>query len=262
MADQTDPPVTLGDKLRPHKPRSQRSDQRAHVSRIALIAVILLISAVISFLFWYVFNTLYPALAVLIISDIDLFIIFVSFIRSKNSTKGGEQDHFLTNDDQQGFMSSLRLSDKTAIFDGSNIYHFGLDNGLGRKALQLLIDELRSDGYRLICFFDANIYHTLLEHGEFIKTANRFSITILQRIFGLKENEIYVVPRGNQADKFIIESLTHLPISFAVTNDRFRDYQTEYDFLTKDTNWRKGLKIQQGRLHLYKYKFKRPILIA
>ncbi len=256
MTDQTEPPITLGDKL-----RSQKPDQNIHVSQILLIAVILLVSAIMSILMWWAFNTLYPALAVLIISDIDILIIFISFIRKKNSAKRGGLNHFLTQADQQGFMANLKLSDKTVIFDGSNIYHFGVENGLGSKALKWLINELRSDGFRLICFFDANIYFTLSENGEFSK-GERFSIAILQRLFGLVENEIYVVPAGNQADLYIIESLSHLPVSFVVTNDRFRDYQEHYDFLGKDTQWRKGLTIKQGQLIMYQYKFSDPVMIS
>jgi hypothetical protein len=33
-------------------------------------------------------------------------------------------------DDRQGSMRELRLDAKTAIFDGSNVYHFGHDHGL------------------------------------------------------------------------------------------------------------------------------------
>lgn len=76
---------------------------------------------------------------------------------------------------------------------------------------------------------------------------------ILRRVFDLKPNEIYVVPSGTQADKFVIESVKHLPISFAVTNDRFRDYQTQYDFLTTDNQWRKGIKLSSRKLELYQY---------
>jgi hypothetical protein len=166
--------------------------------------------------------------------------------------------HFLIVGDQQGFMKRLNLADKTVFIDGSNIYHFGLSNGVGPKPLALLIQQLRSEGYRVVCFFDANIYFTLLENNA-IQKNETFSSRMLQHIFGLQAAEIYVVPSGIQADRFIIESLSHLPISFAVTNDRYRDYESVYGFLAKDSQWRKGVKIHKGELQLYQHKFKTPL---
>lgn len=170
-----------------------------------------------------------------------------------------EVPHFLTYGDRQGFMKNLVLCEKAAIFDGSNIYHFGLDHGVGKKALRALILGLRSDGFRVVCFFDANIYYTLIKGGDYKNGSERFSISILERIFDLRADEIYVVPSGIQADKFIVETLSHLPISFAVTNDRFRDFEANYDFLTKDNSWRKGVKLQAGNLLLYQYNFQHPL---
>jgi len=166
---------------------------------------------------------------------------------------------FLLRFDQQGFISGLKLSRKTAVFDGSNIYHFGLDRKLGRVPLGALVSALRSEGFRIICFFDANIYFTLRDNGALPKKNQRFSTQLLQRIFELEANEIFVVPKGVQADKFIIETLSHLPKSFAVTNDRFRDYESEYAFLAKDNQWRKGVKVVKGELQLYQHRFKHPL---
>ena len=149
-------------------------------------------------------------------------------------------------------MKALRLSDKTAVFNDSNIYHFGLENGVTRNSLTALVKELRAEGFRVVCFFNATIYFTLIENGEFQKGSQRFSINILQRLFGLEATEIYVVPSGVQVDQFILETLSLLPISFAVTNDRFRDYEANYDFLTKDRSWRKGVTIKDGNLLLYR----------
>lgn len=169
--------------------------------------------------------------------------------------------HFLFLHDQAQFMGKLRLSEKTVLFDGNNIYHFGLEHGVGAVALKTLVHELRNEGYRIVCFFDANIFYTLLENQAFINNGQRFSFSILEGVFGLKRFEIYVVPSGQQADLFIIETLSHLPISFAVTNDWFKDYQPAYDFLSKDHSWRKGVSIKNGELRLYQHKFKKPLQI-
>ncbi|KPU84901.1 hypothetical protein JI58_00880 [Marinosulfonomonas sp. PRT-SC04] len=119
-----------------------------------------------------------------------------------------------------------------------------------------MVQGLRNDGYRIVCFFDANIYFTLLKNGAFQKTRQRFSVRILQAVFGLEASEIYVVPRAIQADRFIVESLSQLPVSFAVTNDRFRDYGAQYGFLRADADWRKGVEIKDGSVILKHYSLK------
>lgn len=174
--------------------------------------------------------------------------------------KNRQTTHFLIHADQMGFMSGLNLTDKTAIFDGSNIYHFGLDHSAGPRVLEGLVGQLRADGHRIICFFDATIYFTLRDNGEFMRGAP-FSPQLLCTAFGLNANEIYVVPSKIQADQFIIETLSHLPKSFAVTNDLFRDYAGEYDFLTRGDNWRKGVSVKHGELLLAKQRLKNALLL-
>lgn len=146
-------------------------------------------------------------------------------------------------------MHGLRLDEKTAVLDGSNIYHLGHDNGLDAQPLGEIAHDLRAQGYRIVCFFDANIFYTLGEHGAF-RSGKRHSLVMLERIFGLKENEIYIVPSGVQADKYILECLKNMPICFAVTNDRFRDYANQYPTVMKDNLWRKGVVISGDKIRL------------
>ncbi len=160
--------------------------------------------------------------------------------------------------DHQGFMRDLRLDQKTVIFDGSNIYHFGHANGVDAQPLGMVAEQLRTEGYRVVCFFDANIYHTLNEHGAFPRE-QQHALFLLEDIFGLAKHEIYVVPSGVQADKFVLDSLKHLPISFAVTNDQFRDYAKRYASVMKGDQWRKGLTISGNEIKLFKHKFKQPV---
>ncbi|MGI9368986.1 MAG: NYN domain-containing protein [Ruegeria sp.] len=157
--------------------------------------------------------------------------------------------HFLFANDRQGFMRGLRLDKKTVVIDGSNIYHFGHDNGLDAQPLGEIAHLLRSQGYRIVCFFDANIFYTLGEHGAF-RRGTRHSVAMIERIFGLEENEIYIVPSGVQADQYILECLKFMPISFAVTNDRYRDYASQYPTVVKDNLWRKGVTITGGETKL------------
>ena len=78
-------------------------------------------------------------------------------------------------------------------------------------------------------------------------------MALLYETFKLRPNEIYVVPSGVQADKYVLESLKHLPISFAVTNDQFRDYAKEYPTVMKDKRWRKGVVISKNKIKLLQH---------
>jgi hypothetical protein len=181
-------------------------------------------------------------------------IVFWLFV---NGRARGNEQHFLLKNDRQGFMSELRLDEKTAVLDGSNIYHLGHDNGSDAQPLGQIADLLRSQRYRIVCFFDANIFHTLGEHGAF-RSGTRHSLAMLENIFGLKEDEIYVVPSGVQADKYILECLKCMPISFAVTNDKFRDYAKQYPTVMKDNLWRKGVAISDGEIKLLQHRLQDP----
>ncbi|MEP6065248.1 MAG: hypothetical protein ABJ246_05385 [Paracoccaceae bacterium] len=162
--------------------------------------------------------------------------------------------HFLLINDRQRFMHNLQLKAKTAVFDGSNIYHLGHENGLDAQPLGETVHLLRLQGYRIVCFFDANIFFTLGEHRAYGK-GQRHSPSMLMETFGLKADEIYVVPSGIQADEYILECLKHLPISFAVTNDKYRDYAKQYATVMKDNQWRKGVAISNGEIRLLGHRF-------
>jgi hypothetical protein len=168
--------------------------------------------------------------------------------------------HPLLANDRQGFMYDLRLDAKTAVFDGSNIYHFGCKNGVGTQPLGRLANQLRDEGYRIVCFFDANIFYTLSEHGAFASD-QRHSVAMLKDIFGLRTDEIYVVPGGVQADEYVLDSLKYLPISFAVTNDQFRDYATKYPTVMKGDQWRKGVAISKNEIKLQQHRFQSSVLL-
>ena len=240
MLSKAGAPITLGDKLKSPGTNS-----------LGKSILALLVSVLVSLSFWWALQSPVAGVITLILCR-----LFFGNLLSKNH----QSAHFLLHADREGFMKSLKLADKTAIFDGNNIYHFGLDHEVGVRALKTLVQNLRADGYRIVCFFDANIYFRLRENGEFLKGAP-FSVQLLQTAFDLKANEIYVVPSKIQADRFIVESLSHLPISFVVTNDLFRDFFAEYDFLAKDRGWRKGVKIEQGKLLLWNYSFKEPLTL-
>lgn len=47
-----------------------------------------------------------------------------------------------------------------------------------------------------MCFFDANFFYTLNEHGAFGR-GQKHALFLLEEILGLAEDEIYVVPSGD-----------------------------------------------------------------
>lgn len=179
---------------------------------------------------------------------------------SRLSEEPAQEPHFLLANDRQGFMADLLLDTKTAVFDGSNIYHFGQQNGLDVQPIGLLAAQLRAENCRVVCFFDANIYYTLCEHGVTTKRA-RHEPAVLEEVFGLQSHEIYVVPSGVQADRFVLTTLRHLPQAFAVTNDKFRDYAKQYAQVMKGDQWRKGVMISKNEIKMHKHRFKTPVYL-
>jgi len=124
----------------------------------------------------------------------------------------------------------------------------------------LIARQLRAEGYRIVCFFDANIHFALIEHGD-APSGKRHSIETLQQCFDIERDEIYVVPSGIQADKFILDSLKYLPISFTVTNDRFRDYGKSYATVMKGDQWRKGIVVVRNEIRVQKHRFRSPVYV-
>jgi hypothetical protein len=180
---------------------------------------------------------------------------------SRRKSRGSRQKatrqtrHMLLKGDRQGFMAKLVLSDKTVIIDGSNIYHFGHDHGVGRLALALLAGRLRSEGYRVVCFFDANIHFTLKDHKAIATDAKHTLLSLLE-VFELMPDEVFIVPSGQQADRYILECLKYLPVSFAVSNDQYRDYAAQYPSVINSHSWRKGVFISDNELCLRQHSFK------
>lgn len=247
--------MTLGDKLAPDdsiKPSPNFGTLLLQGLRLALNFSLFL--ALCGAILWWFLMRPDVSDGLMLFLCLALFTTWVFATRKPRRPKR----HFLLANDRAGFMQNLRLDAKTVIFDGSNIYHFGNRCGLDAQPLGEIANQLRAQGYRLVCFFDANIFHTLYEHGAFPKD-QRHSVALLDDIFGLHADEIYVVPKGVQADGYVLESLKHLPISFAVTNDKFRDYAKEYPTVMKDNNWRKGVVISENEIKLLHHRLESPI---
>ncbi len=169
--------------------------------------------------------------------------------------------HPLLAGDRQGFIGNLRLDAKSVIIDGSNIYHFGQNHGFGTRPLALVVQHLRAESYRVVCFFDANIFYRLEEHGIIPKGQPHLP-AVLGTVFGLRRDEIYVVPSGVDADEYILMTLNHLPHSFALTNDRYRDYAKRFGRVMKGDLWRKGLVLSNNEIKILQHRLRDPIRLS
>lgn len=251
----THQPVTLGEKLARSEPGASGTLLRARLHKVLHVSLdLFLLSAFCALpLWWYLARPdTDPYVMLAILALLVAFWIFLHFgLRFR-------RPHSLLADDRQGFMRDLRLDAKTAIFDGSNIYHLGRKKRLFAQPLREIVHRLRGEGYRVVCFFDANIFFTLMDHGVLPKL-RRHSPLLLETVFGLRADEIYLVPSGVRADIYIMETLRHLPISFAVTNDRFRDYAEVFPTVMRDDQWRKGVTVSKNEIRLLGHQFAHPI---
>ena len=135
-------PITLGDKLMTNSPT-------AHIpwlGRVILtLANIALLTGVTTVPLWLLKTKpemslgIVFALLVLLVTWLVVWrrLHFASPLHSTSISKG----HTLLANDRNGFMSHLRLDAKTAIIDGSNIYHFGHDNDVGTDIIRLLANS-------------------------------------------------------------------------------------------------------------------------
>ena len=254
-------PITLGDKLASFQTKNKQLHFGARLSNtLSSLFNFALVFSIVALVFWELLGRpdLKGSTTFIILIVVTVVWLFTVIPRKFQKKDLIHRQHPLLANDKQGFMSRIRLDAKTVIFDGSNIYHFGYNKGLGARPLGLIAHQLRAEGYRIVCFFDANIFYTLSERAAFPKNQPH-STTLLGNIFGLAIDEIYVVPSGIQADQYILDSLTQLPISFAVTNDLFRDYVSKYPTVMKDNHWRKGVEFSDNEITLLQHRLKKPI---
>lgn len=100
------------------------------------------------------------------------------------------------------------------LVDGSNVMHWQ-DNTPKLEPVKLVIGQLRRLGYVPGVVFDANAGWKLagryLHDGDFA------------RMLGLEARQVLVVPKGTQADPYLLETAREFGARI-VTNDRFRDW--------------------------------------
>lgn len=100
------------------------------------------------------------------------------------------------------------------LVDGSNVMHWQ-DNAPQLASLQLVVSELTAKGYTPGVIFDANAGYKLF--GQY---RDDF---YMARCLGLPAEQVLVVPKGQPADRFLLE-LSRRRQAPIVTRDRYRDW--------------------------------------
>lgn len=107
-----------------------------------------------------------------------------------------------------------RTQKRWIILDGSNVMHW--QNGTPDLApLKQVISTLTAQGFTPGVVFDANAGYLL--RGKYAHDH------ALGKMLGLPSDRILVVPKGTQADRYILMSARDLNARI-VTNDRYRDW--------------------------------------
>lgn len=100
------------------------------------------------------------------------------------------------------------------VIDGSNVMHW-LDGTPQLAPLTDTIGELTALGFTPGVVFDANAGHLLA--GRYLHDR------AFGQLLGLPPDRVFVVPKGTQADPFLLTAVRDLGARI-VTNDRFRDW--------------------------------------
>lgn len=135
------------------------------------------------------------------------------------------------------------------LIDGSNVMHWQ-DGVVALTPLTEVIGRLKELGYVPGVVFDANAGWKLA--GRYLHDSD------LARLLGLEPRQVLVVPKGTQADSYLLETAREFGVRI-VTNDRYRDWAVahpevlEPGFLVRGgmrdgRAWLKGLDAKEGAL--------------
>lgn len=125
------------------------------------------------------------------------------------------------------------------VIDGSNVMHWG-GGPPDLRPVKAVIAELARQGCTPGVVFDANAGWKL--HGRWIGEQG------FARLLSLPEERVMVVPKGTQADGWILRAARDLGARI-VTNDRYRDWARTYPEVTRPGHLIRGT-WAEGRLHL------------
>ena len=114
-------------------------------------------------------------------------------------------------------------SESWILIDGSNVMHWQ-DHTPQLESLHRVVGRVQALGYFPGVVFDANAGWKLagryLHDGDFAD------------LLGLEPRQVLVVPKGTQADTFLLDTARELGARI-VTNDRFRDWADKHPELAK-----------------------------
>lgn len=128
------------------------------------------------------------------------------------------------------------------LVDGSNVMHWQ-DNAPSLHPVRKVVEKLTELGYMPGIVFDANAGWKL--QGRYLHDGE------LARLLGVEDRQVLVVPKGTQADPYLLETAREFEAKI-VTNDRYRDWAEQHpdvlkpDFLIKGgmrngTVWLQGV---------------------
>lgn len=138
---------------------------------------------------------------------------------------------------------------QTVLIDGSNVIYW-LDNTPQLAPLLQVVHDVSQRGLKPGVVFDANVGYKLT--GRFMGERE------LSRMLSLPKDQILVVPKGQQADPFLLETARDLKAPI-VTNDRYRDWIKHYPDVAQPEQlitgemrdgrvWLKGIPTKNGAL--------------
>jgi hypothetical protein len=148
---------------------------------------------------------------------------------------------------RRGARADATSDESWVLVDGSNVMHWQ-DRTPSLDPVKAVVTQLSAQGHVAGVVFDANAGWKLmgryLHDGEFA------------RLLGLESRQVLVVPKGTQADPFLLETAREFGARI-VTNDRYRDWAErhpevlEQGFLIRGgmrdgTVWLKGLAAKDG----------------
>lgn len=105
-----------------------------------------------------------------------------------------------------------------AVVDGSNVMHWQ-DNTPRIATVAEAVRALERMGYDVGVIFDANAGYRIVGHY--------LNESALKRLLGLRGDRVLVVPKGEQADPWLL-SYARKTGAVIVSNDRFRDRLAEF----------------------------------
>ena len=116
---------------------------------------------------------------------------------------------------------SSRGPQRYVVIDGSNVLYWKNER-VDAAPLQDLVLSLAGRGFVPVIWFDANAGYLL---------ADRYmGPEALAKLFGVRERQVHVAPKGMPADPLLLEGAKRLNAQI-ISNDRFRDWKDSHPIL-------------------------------